>query len=466
MHELAQQKLLCKLNSIETGHANIDDIARLKNELKATGEWDVDTVVNSLLPEVRKCVDMILNRDDQWRENRLGKAIEFLLVDIGSPAVEPLIAALKDENRCMRKGAAHVLGCIKDPRAVKPLIEVLNDDYVGAKAAWALDRIPPWKENPAVKEAIPRLIELANNNREELVRLRAVEALAASGDPRAVKPLISALKDKGNSSIRCKAANGLEALKDEEAVGPLIDAWRTDTSGDLKQSAVLALDKIDPEWQRSEIVRQEITNLTTAFKHKDKEVRAKAAESLGQAKSMQAVEALIEALKDEARTVRSTAAGALGNIKDARAIEPLIDALNDKEDYWVRSSAATALGLIGDARSVEPLTSLLKEKREPLSKGLALSNRNTVLRHAVEALGMIEDASAVEALLALLKHDDSVVRHEAICSLHLNHIERNGVADLLIEALKLELLHLEKDDYIRNDFEERLDRIGGINKRS
>jgi hypothetical protein len=48
-------------------------------------------------------------------------------VALGSFAVEPLSAALKDEEWDVRQAAAEALGEIKDPRAVEPLIAALKD---------------------------------------------------------------------------------------------------------------------------------------------------------------------------------------------------------------------------------------------------------------------------------------------------------------------------------------------------
>lgn len=49
------------------------------------------------------------------------------LVEIGSPAVEPLINALKHTDRDVRIGAAKALGKLGDPRAIEPLKRTLND---------------------------------------------------------------------------------------------------------------------------------------------------------------------------------------------------------------------------------------------------------------------------------------------------------------------------------------------------
>ncbi len=60
-------------------------------------------------------------------------------------AVEPLIAALKDEDEYVRRHAAEALGETNDPRAAEPLIAALEDNYLNLhiriKAAEALVRI-------------------------------------------------------------------------------------------------------------------------------------------------------------------------------------------------------------------------------------------------------------------------------------------------------------------------------------
>jgi len=62
---------------------------------------------------------------------------------IGKPAVEPLIAALKDKDSRVRYSAAWALGKIGDKRAVEPLIAALKDkdSTVRRDAAWALTKI-------------------------------------------------------------------------------------------------------------------------------------------------------------------------------------------------------------------------------------------------------------------------------------------------------------------------------------
>jgi HEAT repeat protein len=91
-------------------------------------------------------------------------------VEIGTPAVEPLIAVLVHSDWEVRRSAAEALGKISDPRAVEPLIAALKD-------------------------------------RKEDVCKIAGKALVEIGTP-AVEPLITALEDN-DKDVRKAVARAL-----------------------------------------------------------------------------------------------------------------------------------------------------------------------------------------------------------------------------------------------------------------
>jgi HEAT repeat protein len=68
-------------------------------------------------------------------------------------AVEPLIAALKDQDGFVRNSAAKALGEIKDTRAIEPLMAVLNDQFSGDGVVEALGKIG----TPAVESLVAAL---------------------------------------------------------------------------------------------------------------------------------------------------------------------------------------------------------------------------------------------------------------------------------------------------------------------
>lgn len=98
------------------------------------------------------------------------------LGQIGTPAIEPLLALLKDKSASAQSGAAQAiremaLRGIRDPRVVEPLIDALKDE-------------------------------------DAMVREKAASALGNMGDKGAVNPLIEALKDE-NVYVRQEAAYAL-----------------------------------------------------------------------------------------------------------------------------------------------------------------------------------------------------------------------------------------------------------------
>jgi HEAT repeat protein len=153
-------------------------------------------------------------------------------VALGALAVEPLSAALKDEEWDVRQAAARALGKIKDPRAVKPLIAALKDEKwdVRQAAAEALGEIGA----PAVEPLIATL-----KDKDSDVRQAAAEALGKIGDAHAVEPLIAALKDK-DSDVRQAAAYALGEIQARRAVEPLFGALK-DELWCVRQAAAEAL---------------------------------------------------------------------------------------------------------------------------------------------------------------------------------------------------------------------------------
>ena len=98
--------------------------------------WSQSDGAIKLVPEI---IAALRNDDKDVR-----KAAAFFLGKIGDPsAVEPLIGALRDNNEDGRWAAAEALGKLGDPRAVEPLIGALKDDslMVRDEAQEALEKL-------------------------------------------------------------------------------------------------------------------------------------------------------------------------------------------------------------------------------------------------------------------------------------------------------------------------------------
>jgi HEAT repeat protein len=124
-------------------------------------------------------------------DSTVNSGAALALRDIGAPAVQPLMAALKDENPEVRRRVAWVLGDIKDPRAVEPLIAALEDDadsIVRWNSATALQEIG----TPAPERMLPALRE-----RDLAVVAKAYPFFIVRAEPGSEEVLAQALNAHG-----------------------------------------------------------------------------------------------------------------------------------------------------------------------------------------------------------------------------------------------------------------------------
>lgn len=363
-----------------------------------------------------------------------------MAVSIGKPAIEPLIALLKDGGKEARKGAASALGGIRDDRAVDPLMELLKSDpesQVRKAAAIAIsefDRefdeeiqaicavekedwsgaislgkasIPPLSvsaksaNRPVKKAAIKTLGEIRDpgaldilfeihKNADDEIKMVIDEALGKIQDSRSVDLLISDL-DSRSKEIRYAAASALGIIKDRRAVDPLIRVLNDEYEW-VRQAAAKALGQIGD--------KKAIDSFIDLLDSKERQLNYTAIEALGNIGDASVVDPLITALAHDDAFVRKAAAEALGRIRDKKALSPLIEILND-DDESPRIAAAEALGEIGEKEAVEPLKKLLKDEDW------------TVRRATIRALGKIGDPCSVPLLVEFLDDENESVRKTA-----------------------------------------------------
>lgn len=158
------------------------------------------------------------------------------LMNIGSPAVPDLIAALQDSNSQVRRDIARILGKIGATTAVPALIDTLQDPIAVVRRA-AIESLG----YIGSVVAVPPLLTMLRDA-EEQVRRAAAEALGHIGDASAVLDLINALHDE-RENVRIVAAWALGQIRDAAAVPALIDALR-EKSPQVRQAAAEMLKEI------------------------------------------------------------------------------------------------------------------------------------------------------------------------------------------------------------------------------
>ncbi len=217
-------------------------------ELKAKG--DVQGLIKAL------------DHEQDWL---VRKAAAEAIGQIGdAQAVEPLVAALKDEENSVRRAAVMALGRIGDAQAVEPLVTALKDKdlSVRTRAVEALGRIADvrvveallaafkakYDAQQAEEKALTRIINAKSAQslgvwpRDEdllLERVIIANVLGQIGGKQAIEALEAALKD-AEEQIRQAAAAVLGQIGAVRAVGPLVELLYVGRDSDL-DAAIEAL---------------------------------------------------------------------------------------------------------------------------------------------------------------------------------------------------------------------------------
>jgi HEAT repeat protein len=300
---------------------------------------------------VEPLIAALMDKDEFVRSDA-----SYALDEKGPLAVGPLVAALREsDSDVLRERVAGVLGRLKAARAglkaspaVEPLIAALRDGYSRVRAC-AADALGEIKDSRAVEPLIAALRDSDGD-----ARASAAAALGEIKDSRAVEPLIAALTDKNFRVSRC-ATDALARMKDPRVVEPLVRVLAARTQ--LDSSTEVLLDSLKAlGWQPADARERALLAV-------HQEQWAKAA-SLGAA----AVGPLIDAIRRlESREQRARElpawnesalwgelerdrsmlpVAALLSITDPAAAEPLAAVLAN-EDAGPRVRRATAAALAG-----------------------------------------------------------------------------------------------------------------------
>ncbi len=314
--------------------------------------------------------------------------------------VQLQIANLQSPDPAVRANAASTLGRFKDARAFDPLVASLNDQDASVRMAAALS-LSNFKE----PSEVPPLIALLKDP-DEGVSQAAVLSLGVLRDPRAIPALISALSNHRGARM------GLRNIG-QAAVPALIEALRNDNPN-VRAGAAEVLGEIrDPV---------ALPPLLAAVYDSQPEVRISVAVALSEFPNPKAAEAVLSSMRDDNPHVREVVARLVNRLKDPRGVEALIVATRDPNQS-VQLSAWHALGASGDQRAVEPLRGALK------------SGNAAIRMIAINSLVSVRDPEAITDLISEYRNDtDQSTRVRALAVLGSQSDPR--VTDLMIAALE------------------------------
>ncbi|MEE3715991.1 HEAT repeat domain-containing protein [Tumidithrix elongata RA019] len=220
--------------------------------------------------------------------------------ELPRPDPEVMLSYLNSDSVFERIQAARAFCEIEDERAVPKLIELLQDDclLVRVSAAYAIGR------NKS-EAAIPYLLDRLNKDWNGYVRKGVVWALGTCRDPRALTPLISALK-YDISAVRLWAASALGQLGDIKAVEPLTEALQSDKMSAVRGNCAWSLGKL--------LIKMRLEQEDHSEIYQD------------------AVDALIDALSDDDLGVGADARGSLRKLGDPRGLK-VLDKIDIEQGY-------------------------------------------------------------------------------------------------------------------------------------
>jgi HEAT repeat protein len=412
--------------------------------------------------------------------------------------VPDFIAALKDNDRVRLYIAIKFLGGMRDSRAVKPLMAILDKKEM---------RLKTYTEDKKLSLSLVT---------EKDVRISVIEALEKIGDERAIKQIFNAL-NSNFSEVRMAAFNALQkfewepkdlqerlkyivAIRDKDKLSEMgrsakkqIVKMLIDSRGYSKRNAASTLkdlgwkpsnekEKIavliaDENWNKL-IEMGSVSAIKAFISHIERESYMtypilKKAETIADKGGSEIVDILIPVLKNKDRLIRRFAADILCKIGDKQAIKPLIDLLMDEdiynkelEDIWSYTSlepAARALGQFGDKRAIKPLIHVLgfgskvsmaaseslvklgEPVVEPIINTLKAKNSLAVIC-AIDILVKMKDKRAVEPILHALKHEVIEVRQKAAVAI--GEIADERAIEPLIESFD-KITFLERENVIK-----------------
>ena len=197
-----------------------------------------------------------------------GKAATDKLVEIGRPAVEQLILALKHPKPRVRYWSAAAVARIKDERAFQPLVDLVKTDpsnMVRATALWYLQHFPR-------KEVWDLAIQVLDDP-DRGMRGWAIKLLSTAARKEGV-PKLKALTKHPDYMTRYDAMVGVVGLIDAEAVETLRDILRADDHETVRKGALSCITILK---EKPPVV---LTVLIDGLEDRNEEVRAFAAKLL------------------------------------------------------------------------------------------------------------------------------------------------------------------------------------------
>lgn len=321
---------------------NVFDVAIRKNLLLVMGRIRHSSLIIPILDHLGNsyffiravAAQAIARFGEDVRHN-----IEELMIINESPIEALLTEATGAETVRARVRAIHALGHLKNPRALRDLDKLTQDEIEvvshAAEEAFSLTYASVW------------------------ARANGAMVLGQLGGEASVPPLVAALEDESRI-VRLAAMKALRSLRDASTSDAIADHMEREKRSIIRAEAAAALGDMGSYPERSRKV------LLAALLDRSELVRAEAARALGKFRDDEVVDALIDTFRDDYFTVRRNVQNAIYTIGES-TIPKVIQALETSTDLEVKLHCIDLLGIFaphGD--SCPTLEKMLDRESDPV----------------------------------------------------------------------------------------------------
>ena len=330
--------------------------------------------------------------------------IAKVFVRLGNVAITPLIDILQDEDAedDLRWYAVRILGDLKNPIVITPLVELLKsseDEELKAIAAAALGQIG--------QSAIAAFSELLASVD---TRLLAVRSLSYIRQTEIIAPLLSVVQDP-LVEVRAIAIEALSSFHDPRIPPILLNAL-TDVAAAVRREAVLGLSVRTDLHQELDLVAK----LQPRLYDFNLEVAQAAAIALSRLGSDEAAQHLLLVLVSPTTPIKLQLEiiRALSWMKTLSGLEYLQQAFNQLSLQALWLEIVTVLGRVSDSTLTQKATVILLSIVRSQHPAVEIVSIKSAIALSLGQLGNID---AMEPLIFMLSDNNQVVRLHIVAAL-------------------------------------------------
>ncbi|MGE0085547.1 MAG: HEAT repeat domain-containing protein [Desulfococcaceae bacterium] len=317
-----------------------------------------------------------LLKDQHWIVRRSAVSA---LAEFGSmESVKAIVPLYKDQDANVRGTVAEALEKLGSPESVKGIVPLLKDssDYVRGSALSALAQLGGIEH---VKYIVPLL-----KDQNAYVGGSAMEVLKKLGSEDSVKIFIPLLKDE-NVSVRRSAVIAIGKLAPCENMNIIKELYEKEKEDNGVRLAAALVLLMQNDTEGLDFIKEKA-------KSKEDEDRKRTATILGELPSVQGTALLLEMLADKVPDVRETVVISLGKISSPEILAYLKNtALKEKERMYTRSLAVTGIGNIKTEEAVNTLLEFLKSPEENIQfRAIKALGKNRTAKALPDLLNLLK----------------------------------------------------------------------------